>query len=111
VAGLADVDWIAAGLAAVAAGTPLPPPFDDPGTSWQRLLADPRVPRTVIDVPHGTPSTLQQAIAFGVIAGAAQPDPLAAAIEAVYLAAAAHGDDHPRFRAALRAAFPTLAHP
>ncbi|MDN0199892.1 hypothetical protein [Streptomyces sp. S.PNR 29] len=47
-AGLADLDWIAAGLTALAEGRPLPPPFDDPTRVWQALESDPRVPdRTV----------------------------------------------------------------
>ncbi|MGW7522453.1 hypothetical protein [Streptomyces sp. NPDC054783] len=47
-AGLAQLDWIAAGLAAVAEGRPLPPPLDDEDHVWRALDADPRVPdRTV----------------------------------------------------------------
>ncbi|GHI04079.1 hypothetical protein AQI88_07660 [Streptomyces cellostaticus] len=47
-AGLADLDWIAAGLAALAEGRPLPPLFDDPERVWHALDSDPRVPdRTV----------------------------------------------------------------
>ncbi|WP_214402461.1 hypothetical protein [Pseudonocardia lacus] len=110
-AGLLDVEWIAEGFAAVLAGTALPPPFDDPAALRQRLLADPRVPQMTIAMPHGAADALQQAVAFGVIAGAALADPLAAAVETTYLAAAAHGDDHPVFLADLRAAFPPLTAP
>ncbi|WFB11289.1 hypothetical protein LRS74_32820 [Streptomyces sp. LX-29] len=47
-AGLAQLDWIAAGLSALAEGRPLPPPLDDPDRAWQALESDPRVPdRTV----------------------------------------------------------------
>ncbi|GAA3494604.1 hypothetical protein GCM10019016_017040 [Streptomyces prasinosporus] len=47
-AGLAGLDWIAAGLAALAEGRPLPPPLDDPARAWRALESDPRVPgRTV----------------------------------------------------------------
>ncbi|MGW1054769.1 hypothetical protein ACWDBD_39215 [Streptomyces sp. NPDC001118] len=47
-AGLAELDWIAAGLTAVTEGRPLPPPLDDEDHVWQALDADPRVPdRTV----------------------------------------------------------------
>ncbi|WP_435836123.1 hypothetical protein [Streptomyces albogriseolus] len=47
-AGLTDLDWIAAGLTALAEGRPLPPPLDDPDQAWRALEADPRVPdRTV----------------------------------------------------------------
>ncbi|MCB5169133.1 hypothetical protein LG634_30540 [Streptomyces bambusae] len=43
-AGLAGIDWIAAGLTALAHGRPLPPPLDDEGRAWRVLEADPRVP-------------------------------------------------------------------
>jgi hypothetical protein len=47
-AGLADLDWIAAGLTALSEGRPLPPPLDDRDRAWQTLASDPRVPdRTV----------------------------------------------------------------
>ncbi|MFD6969962.1 hypothetical protein [Streptomyces sp. NPDC059979] len=47
-AGLVDLDWIAAGLAALADGRPLPPPFDAPARVWQVLKSDPRVPDTSV---------------------------------------------------------------
>ncbi|TBO60289.1 hypothetical protein EYS09_07500 [Streptomyces kasugaensis] len=43
-AGLTGLDWIAAGLTALAEGRPLPPPFDDEGRVWPALESDPRVP-------------------------------------------------------------------
>ncbi|MBC2904702.1 hypothetical protein H4N64_24515 [Streptomyces sp. PSKA01] len=43
-AGLADLDWIAAALAALSEGRPLPPPFDDWDRMWHALASDPRVP-------------------------------------------------------------------
>lgn len=43
-AGLAGLDWIAAGLTALAEGQPLPPPFDDTAGVWQTLRNDLRVP-------------------------------------------------------------------
>ncbi|MDT0612102.1 hypothetical protein [Streptomyces lancefieldiae] len=47
-AGLTGLDWIVAGLTALAEGRPLPPPLDDPAQVWRALEADPRVPdRTV----------------------------------------------------------------
>ncbi|KUN09565.1 hypothetical protein AQI95_04400 [Streptomyces yokosukanensis] len=56
-AGLAELDWIAAGLAAVAEGRPLPPPLDDADRVWQALDADPRVPDRAVGraVPPGRP--------------------------------------------------------
>jgi hypothetical protein len=109
VAGLAEVDWIAPALAALHAGTPLPPPFGDHRQAWDRLLGDPAVPRTTVTIPNGTPNCLQQAMAFPAITAAADPDPLAAAVEAVYAATIAHGDDHRACLAALHEAFPALA--
>ena len=108
--GLADVDWIAAALAALDAGDPLPAPFDDHDQAWNRLLTDPRVPNTIVTI-HGTPDVLLQAAAFPALLAAAHPDPLAAAVDAIYAAATAHGDDHARFLADARAAFSSLREP
>lgn len=44
VAGLADLDWIAPALNALAEGRPLPPLFDDQTRVWETLRSDPRVP-------------------------------------------------------------------
>ncbi|MEU3568526.1 hypothetical protein AB0E96_08885 [Kitasatospora sp. NPDC036755] len=44
VAGLAELDWVAAALTALDEDRPLPPPFDDRVALWQVLAGDPRVP-------------------------------------------------------------------
>ena len=44
-AGLAELDWVAAALAALAEGRDLPAPFDDRQHLRQALESDPRVPR------------------------------------------------------------------
>jgi hypothetical protein len=158
-AGLADLDWIAAGLTALAEGRPLPPLFDDPTRVWQALESDQRVPdRTVaqalppewapfhppardgeptampepdqtprivgpaaaaLDSPHlphastpqlaeATPHTLmirigapdpslrmsQPHMAVPALLGAAEADPLQAALDAVYAAVATYGEDY-----------------
>ncbi|MFF3691276.1 hypothetical protein [Streptomyces sp. NPDC002187] len=56
-AGLTELDWIAAGLTALAQGRPLPPPFDDPARVWQALESDPRVPDRTVGrpIPSGRP--------------------------------------------------------
>ncbi|MER6615660.1 hypothetical protein [Streptomyces xantholiticus] len=56
-AGLAELDWIAAGLTALVKGRPLPPPFDDPARVWQALESDPRVPDRTVGrpIPPGRP--------------------------------------------------------
>ncbi|MEV4591111.1 hypothetical protein [Streptomyces chartreusis] len=47
-AGLTELDWVAAGLTALADNRPLPTPFDDPAHMWRALASDPSVPdRTV----------------------------------------------------------------
>jgi len=78
-AGLDTVGWIAAGLRALDEGRPLPPPFDDWGAAWDRLLSDPEVPRTLVRTPDGRhDNARQQAMAFPAIFGAAEDDPLKA---------------------------------
>ncbi|MGW2419585.1 hypothetical protein ACWC0C_10070 [Streptomyces sp. NPDC001709] len=160
-AGLAQLDWIAAGLTAVTEGRPLPPPLDDETRVWQALEGDPRVPdRTVgqavpperppFDAPHAwdelslpipapdptgltvgpaadripapeptepaTPDptgatryTLRVTIgepdrslpvsqphmALPALLGAAEPDPLQAALDAVYAGISTYGEDYP----------------
>ncbi|GIJ55718.1 hypothetical protein [Virgisporangium aurantiacum] len=101
VAGLDTVDWIVAALAAVDNDEPLP--FTDDATAFNRLLTDPRTPRTTVRAPDGRPNWSQQALAFPAVLAAARPDPLAAALEAVGTTAWAYGDAHPRFLAEARA--------
>ncbi|MFD4656939.1 hypothetical protein ACFWP2_15085 [Kitasatospora sp. NPDC058444] len=166
-AGLAGLDWVAAALAALDEGRPLPPPFDDPAALWQTLATDPRVPaRTVrravapgrepVRPPHlgpgapqplsvlvsvsqsafrsGTVSELpvpsapsaagtsptavftahlgpldpdrpvsQPHMALPAVLGAAEADPLRAAIDAVFAAVVTYGEDHPTALAEVRA--------
>jgi hypothetical protein len=47
-AGLGQLDWVRAGLAALAGGRPLPPPLDDADRAWQALATDPRVPKRTV---------------------------------------------------------------
>ncbi len=47
-AGLAGLEWVAAGLDALSEGRPLPPPFDDWDRMWEALTSDPRVPRRLV---------------------------------------------------------------
>ncbi|QEU83731.1 hypothetical protein CP969_02675 [Streptomyces viridosporus T7A] len=157
-AGLTDLDWIAAGLTALAEGRPLPPPLDDPARAWRALESDTRVPdRTVgravpperppfqpparsdahapmpkpLSAPRivgpaaavakppspsapppqpgeATPYTVrvtfgepdpalrmsQPHMALPALLGAAEADPLRAALDAVYAAVAAYGEDY-----------------
>ncbi|WP_345071624.1 hypothetical protein [Phytohabitans flavus] len=107
VAGLEGIGWIAEVLAAAEADHPLPPSFTEQGgaPAFHRLLSDPEVPHTTVPLRidsktfgiHSVTEMLQQAAAFPALLALANDDPLAAAIDAVYNAAIAHGDDRDRF--------------
>ncbi|MFC3383772.1 hypothetical protein [Couchioplanes azureus] len=107
VAGLEQIGWIADALAADA-DRPLPPLLTDHSAAFQRLMADPEVPHTTvtldshpnaIGVPPGGINIRQQSVAFAALIALASDNPLVAAIDAVYNAAVAHGDDRGRFLA------------
>ncbi|MEU1689012.1 hypothetical protein [Micromonospora sp. NPDC005707] len=107
VAGLERIEWVADALAAAEADRPLPPLFTERsgGAAFNRLLSDPETPHTTITLhlparASGTrrvTDALQQAAAFPALIALANDDPLVAAIDAVYNAAIAHGDDRDRF--------------
>ncbi|RAK34625.1 hypothetical protein B0I29_111227 [Actinoplanes lutulentus] len=99
-AGLDQVGWIAAALEAVDAGDQLPAAFTDHGEVYRRLLDDPEVPQTILAVRGASSRMLHQAVAFPALLALNEDDPLAAAIEAIWAAAAAHGNDFPTFLAA-----------
>ncbi|MFI7644538.1 hypothetical protein ACIBTZ_00465 [Micromonospora sp. NPDC049460] len=108
-AGLEQIGWIADALADAEAGRPLPRTFtEQSGTAaFRRLLSDPEVPHTTVPLrldpracgTRGVTEMLQQAAAFPALIALADDDPLVAAINAVYNAAIAHGDDRDRFLA------------
>lgn len=107
VAGLEQIGWIADALATAEAGRPLPRSFTDQGgaVAFDRLLSDPEVSHTTVTLDLGSGAfgerrvteALQQAAAFPALIALANDDPLAAAIDAVYNAAIAHGGDRDRF--------------
>ncbi|MFJ8193895.1 hypothetical protein ACIQ8D_29680 [Streptomyces sp. NPDC096094] len=108
-AGLDDVDWITPALAALDRGEPLPAPFDDPRRAWERFFTDDRITRTPSDASdgcHGNP--LRQAMAMPALRAAAEPDPLRAALGALFAAAVTHGIDYPALFAEARREFPAL---
>ncbi|MGZ3096911.1 hypothetical protein [Streptomyces sp. H72] len=76
-AGLTDLDWIAAGLTALAEGRPLPPPFDDSAQAWRALETDPRVPDRTVGraVPPGRPP-FEPPTRSGTHTPASEPMPL-----------------------------------
>ncbi|AGL18155.1 hypothetical protein [Actinoplanes sp. N902-109] len=95
VAGLDQVDWIAAALEAVEAGGPLPAGLtgESSGAASRRVLFDPGMPHTTVTLPGGPPNFSQQALAFPALLVLSSADPLAAAVDAVYTTAMAHGAD------------------
>ncbi|MEU7972437.1 hypothetical protein AB0B48_10375 [Micromonospora sp. NPDC049089] len=107
VAGLEQIGWIADALATADASRPLPRSFTEQGgaAAFNRLLSDPEVPHTTVTLDlgsrafgeHRVAEALQQAAAFPALIALANDDPLAAAIDTVYNAAIAHGDDRDRF--------------
>jgi len=107
---LADVEWIAPALAALDQGEPLPAPFDD----WRRVsdlvLSDHRVPHTVVTSLDGSSDNYhQQSMALPAVFAAGAPDPLRAALEALFSAANGFGHDRlPVLFAEARQAFPAL---
>ncbi|MFI7395754.1 hypothetical protein [Streptomyces tendae] len=109
-AGLDGVDWIAAALTALERGEPLPAPFDDPRRTWDRFFTDDRTALTAPDPPgavsHGAP--LCRALAVPALRAAADPDPLRAALGALFAAAVAHGTAYPALFAEARRRFPDL---
>ena len=92
VAGLTGVGWAASALDALDAGRTLPPPFHDQRQVWDTLFADPHVPRTTVTL-RGRSNVSQQAMAVPALFAAARPEPLDAALDALFAAAAAFGDD------------------
>ncbi|MFG2317179.1 hypothetical protein [Streptomyces tendae] len=109
-AGMDGVDWIAAALTALERGEPLPAPFDDPRRTWDRFFTDDRTALTAPDPPgavsHGAP--LCRALALPALRAAADPDPLRAALGALFAAAVAHGTAYPALFAEARRRFTDL---
>jgi hypothetical protein len=95
VAGIADLDWVAPALRALDQGQQLPPPFGDRELVWQRFFSDPRVPRAaVVSLDGRIPNLLRSAMAVPALFDAAGPDPLDAALQALYAAAVTFGREN-----------------
>lgn len=109
---LTEIDWIAAALDATDRGEPLPWPLDgDDRRAWSLLFSDERVPRTVVTSLDGRLSNcLQQAMAFPALFSSREQDPLSAALDALWNAAAAFGRGRYQVLfSEVRQAFPALA--
>lgn len=93
-------------------GEPLSGPFEDREKAWKWFFAQENVPRTFVRAPHGRrDDLLQQAMAVRALFAAVEEDPLRAALDAVYAAAATYGSAYPDLMAEVREAFPELNRP
>jgi hypothetical protein len=126
-AGLSDRDWVRPALAALERGealadagrvpirqaTRLPSPFDDPGAAFARLRDGREVtvtgaisfasqPQSVAERLNSTRISKPHA-AVPAVFGAAEEDPLRAALDALWAAAVTAGRDHPDLLARCRA--------
>ncbi|MEV4342978.1 hypothetical protein AB0J83_00665 [Actinoplanes sp. NPDC049596] len=118
-AGIADLDWMAPAWAALERGEPLPPEFADPMALWMRL-GSPPIRYSAISVrpsgfqpPDPIPEVLDGAVnrvsmALPALAAAAGPDPLQAALEALWAGVTAYGQGRGVFLTAVRRAFPIV---
>ncbi|MGW2089422.1 hypothetical protein [Streptomyces sp. NPDC001880] len=108
-AGLSGVDWIVPALEALDRGHELPAPFDDLRRTWDRFLADRTIPHTLVDSTDGVRGGfLKQAMAVPALFDATETDPLRAALDALFAAAATYGSDHPRLFDEVRRRFTML---
>lgn len=121
VAGLEQVPWVAEALAARRNGDPLPPPFparsgtddDYPAEVWD-LLDDADLPLTTVTLPEvvsdGEAMQISRPhVALPAVFATADRPPLTAAMNALWAAAAAHGEEgYRQFFAELRVVFPQL---
>lgn len=109
-AGLNELDWVAAALAALDGGEPLPAPFDDHRAAFAVLRSDSRVPRTAVRSYDGRHDRVsQQHGALPAVWAAAKADALTAGLEAVLHCVVTFGDQYPRLFAEIRQEFPALA--
>ena len=113
-AGLSSLEWVAPALAALDRGEALPPPFDDWGQAWARLLGkDPVIENVHVRADNSPglefpPHINPEAAALPAIFAAADADPLRAALGAVDAAIVTLGNDYPRLLQDLRDAFPEV---
>jgi hypothetical protein len=106
-AGIAGLAWIAPALTALDEGRALPSPLDDTERTWRLLWADERVPHTTVTYHNGRLRNVsQQAAALPALWGAAEPDPLRAALEALHAAVVTFGVDYPVLLEEVRRTFP-----
>jgi hypothetical protein len=121
VAGVADLDWLAPAWAALDRGEPLPAEFTDMMALLARIGGKRAVRYSISALRPagrrrgtgllGTGLGAQVdpvAMALPALTAAAAPDPLQAALEAVWAAATAHGSRHAALLAEVRRVFPLV---
>lgn len=91
-AGVDQLDWIAAGLAALHRDEQLPAPFDEPAAMYARLDADERAPRRTVTA-HGQSGSEQGAQALFTVLHATWGNVLDAAVSTLAAAHGVFGDD------------------
>lgn len=108
-AGLSGVDWIVPALEALDLGHELPAPFDDLQQAWDRFFADRTIRHTLVDSTDGSRGgMLKQAMALPALFDATEADPLRAALDALFAAAATYGSAYPRLFDEVRRQFTVL---
>lgn len=106
-AGLSELPWVEPALAAMHAGTVLPPPFNVVGNAFGVLFDDSEAPHVVVNGPAGgVANRLQSAMALPALMGATADDPLEAAFNAVHCAVVTVGDRYPALFEEIRSRFP-----
>ncbi|MGW7088977.1 hypothetical protein ACWGH2_36515 [Streptomyces sp. NPDC054871] len=99
-------------IRALHTGEELPAPFDDPRRAWEWFFTQKNLPHTFVRSLHGPEDDLwQQAMAMPALFAAVQREPLRAALDALYAAAATYGSAYPDLLAEVRDAFPDLNWP
>jgi hypothetical protein len=119
-AGIADLDWMAPAWAALDRGEPLPAEFTDMMGMMTRILGRKPVYHSSVSLQplgRGPADPLRGvldrpvdpvAMALPALAAAAEPDPLQAALEAVWAAVTAYASGRADFLAEVRQAFPVI---
>ena len=119
-AGVADLDWMAPAWAAVERGGPLPAEFADPVALWARITGEqpPALSFVALNkIGPGPADPIRAALdgpvdpiamAVPALAAAALPDPLRAALEALWAAVTAYADRRAVFLAEVRRTFPVV---
>ncbi|GAA4326259.1 hypothetical protein GCM10023086_53720 [Streptomyces venetus] len=108
-AGLIGVDRIATALESVERGEALPEPIDEPGRAGEGLCTGPGVPGARADATGGPRvDVAQQAKALTALRAAVEPNPLRAALDALFAAATTYGGSYPDLFAAARREIPGL---